>query len=139
MTIDEVTNYVTTGSRSLVCIYREVLEELGFFVMSFYIMGKPGRFVLSVEFDPIDMVDDGDGWIWQSEPMELPALIWLIERYMNKPIADWENVTKSGRLSFYEEDIDQAKYIEQEKVFKSNLKLGKLLLPEGLVWSKCPD
>ena len=86
MTIDEIKNYIASGSRSIVCIFRERLETLSLFVMSFYIMGKPGAYVLSVEVDPIDMVDDGEGWVWQSEPMDMMKLVSILEQHFSSPI-----------------------------------------------------
>jgi hypothetical protein len=139
MTIEEIENYVATGSRSLVCVFRDTLDALGLFVVSFYIMGKSGAYVLSVEFDPIDMVDDGEGWIWQSEPMELSKLVGIIEQHLKAPISDWDNVTKSGQLSFHDKEIDNEQYRAQEKIFKSELRLGEVLLPGGIVWKNRPD
>jgi hypothetical protein len=139
MTIEEIVNYIATGSRSMVCVFRETLETLGLFVVSFYIMGKPAAYVLSVEFDPIDMVDDGEGWIWQSEPMELSKIVGIIERHLKVPVSDWDNVTKTGKLSFHDQEIDNEQYQFQEKIFKSELRLGEVLLPDGIVWEKRPD
>lgn len=136
---EEIANYIASGSRSLVCVFRETLEAIGLFVVSFYIMGKPGAYVLSVEFDPIDMVDDGEGWIWQSEPMELTKLIGILEEHLKAPIDDWENITKSGRLSFSDKEIDSEEYRVQEEIFKSELRFGEVLLPEGIVWINRPD
>ncbi|MEW5251573.1 hypothetical protein [Microbulbifer discodermiae] len=139
MTVDEIANYVKSGSRSLVCIFREKLERLNLFVISFYIMGKPNAYILSVEIDPIDMVDDGEGWVWQSEPMDMTKLVGILERHLNLPLSDWENVTKSGRLSFCEEEIDNDCYQEQEVVFKNELRCGEVLLPGGIFWVKRAD
>lgn len=135
MTIDEIANYIASGSRSLVCIFREKLEKLGLFVMSFYITGKPGAYVLSVEVDPIDMVDNGEGWVWQSEPMDMIKLVNVLEQHLKSPLEDWENVTKSGRFSFYEGEVDNDLYQEQEIIFKKDLKYGETLLPEGVSWA----
>jgi hypothetical protein len=139
MTIEEIANYIATGSRSLVCIFRETLETLGLFVVSFYIMGKHGAYILSVEFDPIDMVDDGEGWIWQSEPMELSKLVGIIEQYLEMPISDWENITKTGRLAFHDKVIDNEEYQAQERIFTNELRFGEVLLPCGVVWVNRPD
>ena len=139
MTIEEITKYVSTGSRSLVCVFREQLEKLSLLVVSFYIMGKPGEYVLSVEFDPVDMVDDGEGWVWHSQPMDMMTLINVLEQHLKCPISDWENVTKSGRLSFYDEDVDNNLYQQQENMFKGDIKLGEVLLPKGVTWAKRPD
>jgi hypothetical protein len=139
MTIEEIVNYITTGSKSLVCIFREQVEGLSLLVMSFYIMGKPGAYILSVEFDPIDMVDDGEGWVWHSQPMDMTTLINTIEQHLKRPIDDWENITKSGRLSFYDDDVDNDLYQQQEYTFKREMKLGETILPKGLVWVKRPD
>jgi len=139
MTIDEIVNYISSGSRSLVCIFREQLEKLGLFVVSFYIMGKLGSYVLSVEFDPVDMVDDGEGWVWHSEPMDMMKLVNTLEKHMNLSIENWENITKSGRLSFYDDEIDNDVYREQEEIFKSDLRFGEVLLPKGIAWAKRAD
>ncbi len=139
MTIEEIVNYITTGSKSLVCVFREQLEGLNLLVMSFYIMGKPDAYVLSVEFDPIDMVDDGEGWVWHSQPMDMTTLINSLEQHLKCSINGWENITKSGRLSFYDDDVDNDLYQQQEYAFKHELKLGEALLPKGVVWAKRPD
>jgi hypothetical protein len=139
MTVDEIVNYIMSGSRSLVCIFRKKLERLDLFVLSFYIMGKSDAYVLSVEIDPIDMVDDGEGWIWQSKPMDMTKLINVLEEHLDSPLEDWENVTKSGRLSFCEEEIDNDLYQEQEVIFKNDLRFGEVLLPAGLLWVKRAD
>ena len=136
MTVDEIANYIMSGSRSLVCIFRERLEKLDLFVLSFYIMGKPGAYVLSVEIDPINMVDDGEGWVWKSKPMDITKLIKILEKHLNSPLEDWENVTRSGRLSFCEEEIDNLLYQSQEAIFKNDLRFGENLLPEGILWAR---
>ncbi|SHO57815.1 hypothetical protein [Vibrio quintilis] len=139
MTVDEIVNYIMSGSRSLICITREKLERLDLFVLSLYIMGKPGAYVLSVEIDPIDMVDDGEGWIWQSKPMDMTKLINVLEEHLDSPLEDWENVTKSGHLSLCEEEIDNDLYQEQEVIFKNDLRFGEVLLPAGIIWVKRAD
>jgi len=139
MTIDEITNYIAVGSQSLVCIFREQIERLNLFIESFYIMGKPGAYVLSVEFDPIDMVDEGEGWIWHSEPMDITELVNILERDLDKPVEKWENVTKLGHLSSCDEEIDNDLYLQQEEIFRNELKMGEALLPKGIVWNKRPE
>lgn len=136
MTLDEIKQYITTGSNSLVCVFRERLEELELFVVSFYIMGKPGSYVLSVEFDPIDMVDDGEGWVWHSGPMTMTTLVDVLEQHLGADLRDWENVTKSGHLSVFNDEIDNEAYQQQESRFKTDLKLGETLLPKGVIWEK---
>lgn len=139
MTNEEIENYILTGSRSLVCIFREQLKGLDLLVMSFYLMGKPGAYVLSVEFDPVDMVDNGEGWIWHSEYMSIGDIVYIVERHLNIAVRDWENITRTGRLSLYDAEVDNALYHEQENIFKNELGFGQLLLPKGVVWAKRPD
>lgn len=136
MTVEEIANYVKNSSKSLICIFRERLESLSLFVMSFYIMGKPGSYVLSVEIDPIDMVDSGEGWVWQSEPMDMIRLLSILEQHIKLPIKEWENVTKSGRLSFYDDDVDNDLYQKQEQLLGNEFRYGEPLLPEGVTWVK---
>jgi hypothetical protein len=92
-----------------------------------------------VEIDPIDMVDNGEGWVWQSKPMDMTKLIKVLEEHLDSPLEDWENVTKSGRLSFCEEEIDNGLYQKQEVIFKNDLRLGEALLPAGILWAKRAD
>ena len=139
MRTEEIESYIAMGSRSLVCIYREQLESLHLLVISFYIMGKPDAYVLSVEFDPIDKVDDGEGWIWHSEPMAIDRLKNCLEKHLNVDADDWENITKSGKLSFFDDDIDSELYQKQELFFTGKFQLGKPLLPKDVVWVKRPD
>ena len=138
MTVDEIESYISTGSRSQICIFREKLKNLDLFVVSFYISGKPSGYVISIEFDPIDMVDDGEGWVWQSEPMHIDNLIAKFESHLGVDISHWENVTKSGRLSVFDCDIDNSVYQDQETIFKEEKLLGRSLVPKGVVWTKRP-
>lgn len=139
MTSEEIINYVATGSSRSVCVFRERLEGLSLLVMSFYIMGKPSAYVLSVEFDPIDMINYGEGWVWLSTPMELDKIVTLLEKHLDLPVSDWENITKSGKLSFYDDEIDNDQYRDQEKVFKGELQLGSRVLPKGFDWQRKPS
>ncbi|WP_027710189.1 hypothetical protein [Zooshikella ganghwensis] len=138
MTLDEVEKYISNGSRSQVCIMRKPVDGLSLLIMSFYIMGKPGSYILSVEFDPIDLVDQGEGWIWHSYPMSIDALTNIIEQHLNSPIKEWENITKSGLLSVYDEEINNEQYLKEESVFIDDLRFGEVLLPLNLSWKKKP-
>ncbi len=138
MTLNEIDNYINFSSQKSVCIFRNKLEHAPLLVTSFYIMGGPLTYILSVEFDPIDMIDNGEGWVWHSVPMELEKLVSLLEEHFNLPIDKWENVTQSGRLSFFDGEIDSSLYFEHEEMFIDTLLLGKTLLPEGISWQEKP-
>ncbi|WP_185236102.1 hypothetical protein [Teredinibacter franksiae] len=71
MTLEEIENYIARGSRGAVCVFRQPLEQTALLIMSIYITGKVGAYCFSVEFDPIDEVDNGEGWCWQSGRMSL--------------------------------------------------------------------
>ncbi|WP_062270600.1 hypothetical protein [Endozoicomonas arenosclerae] len=134
MNLEEIERYIATSSKKLICIYRERITDLDLLVVSYYIMGKPNAYVISVEFDPIDMVDYGEGWIWQTRPMLLTEIVDLLEKHFHNEISQWNNITKSGHLDEYHDDIDSHQYAEQMKVFSDNLQHGKRLLPTNFSW-----
>jgi hypothetical protein len=138
MNIEEIKNYIATGSRSAVCVFRECVQNAPSIVMSFYLTGRPGAYVLSVEFDPIDVIDDGEGWVWQAKPMELLVIVGLLEVHFQMSLSLWENVSRTGKLSFCDEDVDTVERKEDNQIFITQLELGKTLLPAGFNWIKSP-
>ncbi|HBF09410.1 MAG TPA: hypothetical protein DHW71_05985 [Gammaproteobacteria bacterium] len=134
MTKDEIENYISIGVRGAVCVYRERLLSLPLLVMSIYISGKMGRFILNIDFDPIDMVDTGEGWSWQSEAVTLEDIIHVLEVFQSKPLLHWENFNKAGKLSYYDENVDNEEYLQKETSFKTDMLYGEKLLPLGINW-----
>ncbi|NHZ99753.1 hypothetical protein [Massilia sp. CCM 8734] len=129
----EIESYVSLGSRRTVCVYRERLTDINLYVISVYISGKPGNYCVSVEFDPITMVDEGEGWKWRSEPMKLEPIIGLLEEFIGKDIAEWENATRSARFEYFTCDADDRENKEQDAAFAA-IRFGEERLPPGFVW-----
>lgn len=137
MDAKEIENYVSLGSRRTICVFRDRLADIDLYVMSIYITGKPGNYSVSVEFDPVSMVDEGEGWKWRSEPMQLEKIIELLEKFIGKDIAEWENVTKSGRLEYFTCDPDELANKEQYAAFEA-IRFGEMKLPTGFAWRITP-
>lgn len=116
MNKSEIINYIELGKSGKICIYRSILLKDPTSVMSIYLvrnrkLGDLG-YRAFIEFDPIDLVDQGEGLEWKSNYMALDSLIALLEEYLEKDMSDWENINKSGYLDFYEgpiEPIDESK------------------------------
>ncbi|UOD30892.1 hypothetical protein INH39_03925 [Massilia violaceinigra] len=137
MDVEEIEKYVSLGSRRTICAYRERLPDIDLYVMSIYITGKPGNYSVSVEFDPVTMVDEGEGWMWHSESMQLEKIIELLEKFNGKDISEWENVTKSGRLEYFTCESNDLVSKEQDSAFEA-IRFGEKRLPEGFVWRTTP-
>ena len=137
MNVKEIEKYISVGARSSVCVYRKIVENLDLFVMSVSITGKLNHCIVCVEFDPIDMVDEGEGWVWHSETTDLFLIVKLLEEFAGLEIQKWENFTKSGRLQYFNGDIDMELYERQENLFKAG-GCGEEYLPKGFIWKTKP-
>jgi hypothetical protein len=135
MDANEIEHYVSLGSHRVCCVYRERLPDIDTYAMSIYVTGSPGQYGVSVEFDPIAMIDEGEGWIWRSEPMSLIHIIELLEKFTGQAIADWENVTKTGKLDCFTCHLDEPVAAEHTVAFKA-IRFGEDRLPPGFIWVK---
>lgn len=134
MTKFEVENYVQMSSQGVICVHRERCQGAELIVKSIYITGKPGAYVVRIEFDPITMIEDGEGWVWHSVPKSIEDVVDLLVNHFQSPLEDWENVTKSGKLLHDHYDLNLSGYKEDEERFKSECLLGELYLPKGFDW-----
>ena len=137
MELNEIKSFLLNSSRSSICVHRRVLEGTETIVFSIYLSGNPNSCSINFEFDPISMVDQGEGWLWQSIPTKLEDNTKLLETYLNKPMSDWVNY--SSALSPFEDiELDVKKYTEDENYYKNTLKFGLTVLPQSVAWSKEP-
>ncbi len=134
MTIEEINQYISFGSRSNVCVYREEVTEVPLIIMSLYITGSRDDYMLTAEFDPIDMIDNGEGWVWYSEFTDINLLVEKLEVFMNAKIDSWENITKTGKLAESFLDVDNDDYLKQEEMFLNKFSIGKVFLPTNIPW-----
>ena len=137
MNFTEIHQYVTMSARKVICVFREKLEKTDLFVMSIYVSRRGEQYEISVEFDLISMVDDGEGCQWRSAAMELEVLVKLLENFIGKKISDWENVSKTGKYDFVDALPDREIVKEQAAAFKST-RCGENLLPMGFTWKLTP-
>lgn len=139
MNIEEINNYINFGSTGDICIYRELLlPEMPYFVESIYITGS---YNIIVEFDIIDSVNSGDSWRWESSQMNANEVLQALETFTNKSINDWENISKTGKLSFANHPIDTNLMQQQKQLFKEKYHCGAILIPElpkDSFWIKSP-
>ncbi len=82
------------------------------------------------EFDPADMINEGEGWIYGTSTLSLETAIDVLERQFGTPIDTWEKVTRTGRLDVGR--VDQDSYDRDEEFFRDSLHLGARLLPADL-------
>lgn len=137
MSIEEIIRYVNYGKTRSVCVYREYLIDYPSIIKSIYILkGDADKFCISVEFDPYDLVDHGEGWIWQSEGAEIGLIISIIEGYIGSDLKNWENHTKSGRLLDIE-DIE-VNVSDTQDVFAKKVESNEVHLPGNIKWVKAP-
>jgi len=109
-------------------------------IMSLYITGCSGNYMLTAEFDPVDMVDNGEGWIWISEFTDISQLIEQLEVFFKVDIGSWENISKTGKLAESYVEIDDNEYLKQEERFLNKFNSGQYFLPSNISWeTKSPE
>ncbi|MBU2714045.1 hypothetical protein [Zooshikella harenae] len=136
MTQDELICLINTNPHTQLCIFREPVPGLTYFIVSYYIAAQLDsyNYVLRVVFDPINAVDEGEGKVWISIPTSLADIITSLETHLCQPISAWQNITESGDYLFFQGTLDTQKLQEQQDKFKTILELGRLLLPRGFSW-----
>ena len=75
------------------CVYRDPINTAPQVVQSIYFSGGPETCSLTFEFDPADMINEGEGWIYRTSTLSLETAIDVLERHFGTPIDTWENVT----------------------------------------------
>jgi hypothetical protein len=117
-----------------VCVYRKRIKKAQFVVQSISILHPtPTTYHVMVEFDPLSMVDQGEGFRWGADSDDLDLVIASLESFIQKPLSEWTNYTRIGLQSYYDSEIvTNEHYQESWKVFEQKYQHGKLLLPKGL-------
>lgn len=117
-----------------VCVYRKRIKKAQFLVQSIYIRRQTyTSYYISVDFDPLEMVDEGEGIRWGAISDNLDFIIENLELFVKKPVSEWTNYTRMGLQPYYASKIvTHEHYQNSYKVFDEKYKNGKLLLPKGL-------
>ncbi len=114
------------------CVYRGPINTAPQIVQSVHLSGRPETCSLTFEFDPADMINEGEGWIYRTSTLSLETAIDVLERHFGAPIDTWENVTRTGRLDVGR--VDQDSYDRDEEFFRDSLEVCSSLLLADLVW-----
>jgi len=136
MTKDEIKSHCSVGYDGSVCIYRKRVKKAQFVVQSIYICGGVDEgYEVQVEFDPMSMIEEGEGLRYRSEAESLDKIVDSLEEFISLPINDWENFTKSGNAPFYDsEEITSEHYQSSWAALTARYNDGRSLLPKGLVF-----
>lgn len=132
MTKEEIESYCAVSFG--VCVYRKRIKKAQFIVQSIYIYGrKAEKYGVAVDFDPMSMIDEGEGYPYYFKPEPLIKVIDSIELFCGRGIAEWENFTKTGRAPYYDsEEVTNEHHQKSWLVFSTKYEDGKLLFPPGL-------
>ncbi|AMO82533.1 hypothetical protein [Obesumbacterium proteus] len=86
MNRDDIVHRINFSSAHSVCIHRDIISnELSEIVKSIYIENSDNeKYTIAIEFDPTEMVGQGDGWIWNSTPTNLDNIVKILENHTNK-------------------------------------------------------
>jgi hypothetical protein len=117
-----------------VCVYRKRIKQAQFIVQSISILRDTRTgYHVSVEFDPLTLVDQGDGIRWGAGSDDLDLIIGCLESFSKKPLSEWTNHTRLGLQTYYDSEIVTHEHYQNSwKVFREKYQNGKLLLPKGL-------
>ena len=134
MDLDEIRKYC--GFSGSVCVYRKRVKKAQFIVQSMNIFLARGvGYELNAEFDPMTLVDQGEGVRWSSDASPLEAIVEAMEQFSGRPIDEWENITKTAYVPHYDgEGVTVAHYQASWDRLAEKYDNGKALLPDGLRW-----
>jgi uncharacterized protein YqgQ len=124
------------------CVFRKRIKKAQFIVQSISILRDTySSYRVRVEFDSLDMVDQGEGVRWAAKSDDLDFIIESLELFMKKPIEEWINFTKKGVQPFYDSEIvNREHYQNSWNILNEKYKKGKLLLPKRLKFElQTPD
>ncbi len=102
-------------------VYRDPINTAPQIVQSIYLSGRPETCSLTFEFDPADMINEGEGWIYRTSTLSHKTAIDVLERHFGTPIDTWGNVTRTGRLDVGR--VDQDSYDRDEEIFRDSFHL----------------
>lgn len=142
MLLTDIDRYITMGRNANICVYRKKFSPLDIIILSIYIIHKGDHeYGLQFIFDPVGMIDCGEGWVWETSAMDLITLVSLVERYTKIKFDLLENVSRSNKLEDDVVELERDEISRQNKVFISKYKGGESLLPLlplGVVWETRP-
>jgi hypothetical protein len=119
-----------------VCVYRKRIKKAQFIAQSIYILpytNSHTTYHVSVEFDPLTLVDQGDGVRWGTNTDDLDSIIASLESFIQKPLSEWTNHRRLGLQPYYDSEIVTNEHYQNSwAVFREKYQYGKLLLPKGL-------
>jgi len=119
-----------------VCVYRKRIKKAQFVVQSIYILPYTTThttYHVSVEFDALSLVDQGDGIRWGAQSDDLELIIESMQSFIGKPLSEWTNHAGEGVQHYYDSKIVTHEHYQNSwKVFREKYLNGKLLLPKGL-------
>jgi len=125
-----------------VCVYRKRVKKAQFVVQSIYILPYTRThttYHVLVEFDPLNQVEQGDGFQWGARGDDLDSIIETLESFIKKPLSEWTNHAGTGLQDFYDSEIVTNEHYQNSwKVFEQTYEHGKLLLPKGLKFESQP-
>jgi hypothetical protein len=119
-----------------VCVYRKRIKKAQFVVQSIYILPYTRihtTYHVAVEFEPLTLVEQGDGVRWGADSNDLDPIIESLESFIKKPLSEWTNHAGTGLQNFYDSEIVTNEHYQNSwRVFREKYQQGKLLLPKGL-------
>lgn len=117
-----------------VCVYRQRVKQAQFVVQSISILrDSHTKYHVSVEFDALSLVDQGEGLRWGAGCDDLDLIIASLEAFIKKPVSEWTNHTQLGLQPYYDSEIVTLEHYHSSwKVLEQKYQNGKLLLPKGL-------
>ncbi|PHI31732.1 hypothetical protein [Budvicia aquatica] len=124
-------------------LYREkISDELNEIIVSlkfFYITDD--EFEVEVEFEPLGMVGEGEGWLWRSSRMSLFEVESFINEFIGMNLSELVELPDSEKYCYYEGELFDKNGMQsllfEEKYFAGYLLLPKL--PDGSIWKKKPS
>ncbi|WP_044184120.1 hypothetical protein [Phytobacter massiliensis] len=127
------------------CIYREILNEtFDKIVVSLSFHRSPQsteKYLINVEFEPLGMVGQGEGWIWWSTDVQVNDLLEFIRRFIGYDPDKIEYLPDYEKY-FYADCISHDEEGKQSCLFENEYMGGYPFLPnlpDKTVWRIAPE
>lgn len=128
---EEIIRYIETSRNKSVIIDRSLLEEYQRYVREIVITKKD---TIRIEFNTYN--HEYGGLTLYFKYLNFDVLISSIEKYLNKNIENWENISKTGYYPVLDEKADNT---ETKRDLKEDFISDKIKLPDDYVEKILPD
>jgi len=128
---EEIIRYIETSRNKSVIVERSLLDEYRQYVREIVITKED---TIRIEFNTYNQEYGGLTFFFKY--LNFDMLISSLEKYLNKEVKNWENISKTGYYPFLDEKPDKN---ESERDLEEDFISDNIKLPDNYVEKILPD